>query len=62
MKECMLNVHIAMTGSLIFAKNQMPLTMAWMVDVEVVLGVQVDYGTFPSSLRGDVPLHQAEAV
>ncbi len=32
-----------------------------MVDVEVMLGVRVDEGTVPSSLRGNATLDQAEA-
>jgi len=42
MKTCMLEVHMAMTGSHFFSKNQMSLIVARMVYGEVVLGVQVN--------------------
>jgi hypothetical protein len=40
MKVHMLEVHMAMTGSLIFSQNQVALIVARMVYVEVVFGVQ----------------------
>jgi hypothetical protein len=36
---------MAMTKNHFLPKNQVPLTMAWMVYVEVVLGVQVNWKT-----------------
>jgi hypothetical protein len=39
MKAHMLKVNTTITKNLIFAKNQMPLTVAQMAYVEVVLGV-----------------------
>jgi hypothetical protein len=41
-KALMLDVYMAATGSHFPPKNQVPLTMAQMVYVEVVLGVQVN--------------------
>jgi hypothetical protein len=35
----MLEVYMAMMGNHFFLKNKMPLTMEWMVYMEVVLGV-----------------------
>jgi hypothetical protein len=35
-------MHMAMTWNLIFAKNQMPLIVAWMEYVEVAFKVWVD--------------------
>ncbi len=43
MKECILEVHMAMMGNQIFYKNQVLLIVAQMIYVEVVLGVQVDW-------------------
>jgi hypothetical protein len=39
MKAHMLEVYMAMTRKHFFSKNQVPLTMAWMVYAKVVLGV-----------------------
>jgi hypothetical protein len=45
MKTHVLELHMAMTMSLIFSKNQVALIVARMVYVEVVLGVQVNWKT-----------------
>jgi hypothetical protein len=39
MKAHMLEVYMAMTRNHFFPKNYVPLTVAWMVYAEVVLGV-----------------------
>jgi hypothetical protein len=43
MKAHMLEVYMAMTGNHFSPKNQVPLIVAWVVYVEVVFGVQVDW-------------------
>jgi hypothetical protein len=42
MKTRMLEIYMVMMGNHFFSKNQVLLIMAWMVYVEVVLGVKVD--------------------
>jgi len=39
MKACMLEVYMAMMRNYFFSKNQVPLTIAWMVYAKVVFGV-----------------------
>jgi len=54
MKARMLEVHMAMMGNQFFSWNQMPMTMAWMVYVQVVFGVQVDWKIVPSQWTNNV--------
>jgi hypothetical protein len=60
MNACMLEVYMTMTGDHFFPKNQVPLTVTWMVYAEVVLGFKLIRRPFTITKCGCsslVPVH-----
>jgi hypothetical protein len=60
MKACMLEAYMAMTRNHFFPKNHVPLIVAWMVYVEVVFGVQVNWNIVLGNRTDNVHPYQLD--